>query len=36
MARTDTNSEDRLFQKTFAEHLRVLLLLRLMSVEIAE
>ena len=35
MAFTDINSEDRLVQKTFAEHLRDLLLPRLMSGEIA-
>jgi hypothetical protein len=35
MAYTDINSEDRLVQKTFTDHLRDLLLPRLMSGEIA-
>lgn len=35
MAYTDINSGDRLVQKTFPEHLRDLLLPRLMSGEIA-
>jgi hypothetical protein len=35
MAFTDINSEDRLVQKTFAEHLRDRLLPRLMSGKIA-
>ncbi len=35
MVFTDINSEGRLVQKTFAEHLRDLLLPRLMSGEIA-
>jgi hypothetical protein len=35
MAYTDINSEDRLVQKTFAGHLRVALLPRLMSGEVA-
>jgi len=35
MAFTDLNSEDRLVQQTFAEHLRELLTPRLMSGELA-